>query len=70
MEHRVAWKKKLGGKGEDWLTEEVPPVGVGPVLDEQVVDVLVAETRSEGQRVLAIVGIPWKGSGEGTGHLP
>ncbi len=45
---------------ENGVAEHVLLVRVGAVLDQQVVDVFVAETSSECQGVLAIVGIACK----------
>jgi len=44
---------------EDIVAERVLVVGVGTVSDEVVVDVLVAETRRERQRVLAVVRVTY-----------
>jgi len=40
------------------VSERVPAVGISSVIYEVVVDVFVAETRRESQRILAVVGVP------------
>jgi len=44
---------------KDVVAERVLIVGISSVLDEIVVDVFVAETRRECQRILAIIGITY-----------
>ena len=62
MEDTVAERVRAVGDDhhvEDIVAERVLVVGVGTVSDEVVVDVLVAETRRERQRVLAVIRVTY-----------